>query len=252
MPPGAEGVTFLPYLQGERTPHRDASARGAVARAQPRAHARAPDAGGARRDLLRAARFALHPAGARPRAEPPAAHRRRREERIHPAAAGEMFGVAGDDGESRGRAGVRRGAARGRRRRRVPRSRGGGARDAYSRRRSERPDPQAHRDVRRQPYVRFRASYRARDRIPRRMADSAADAPHRANCALAPTAARLTGDRARDRRGRADDHAHRARRLAPRPAHGRDRQQLLELEHARCRPPRTRASSRSWRSARRW
>ena len=27
--PGAEGVTFLPYLQGERTPHRDALARGA-------------------------------------------------------------------------------------------------------------------------------------------------------------------------------------------------------------------------------
>jgi xylulokinase len=30
VPPGAEGVTFLPYLQGERTPHRDASVRGAV------------------------------------------------------------------------------------------------------------------------------------------------------------------------------------------------------------------------------
>ena len=30
IPPGAEGVTFLPYLQGERTPHRDASARGAI------------------------------------------------------------------------------------------------------------------------------------------------------------------------------------------------------------------------------
>ena len=29
IPPGAEGLTFLPYLQGERTPHRDASARGA-------------------------------------------------------------------------------------------------------------------------------------------------------------------------------------------------------------------------------
>ncbi|HVR71857.1 MAG TPA: xylulokinase [Vicinamibacteria bacterium] len=29
VPVGAEGVTFLPYLQGERTPHRDASARGA-------------------------------------------------------------------------------------------------------------------------------------------------------------------------------------------------------------------------------
>src|SRR5262249_2320529 len=28
VPPGAEGLTFLPYLQGERTPHRDASARG--------------------------------------------------------------------------------------------------------------------------------------------------------------------------------------------------------------------------------
>ena len=30
IPPGADGVTFLPYLQGERTPHRDASARGAI------------------------------------------------------------------------------------------------------------------------------------------------------------------------------------------------------------------------------
>jgi len=30
VPPGADGVTFLPYLQGERTPHRDAAARGAL------------------------------------------------------------------------------------------------------------------------------------------------------------------------------------------------------------------------------
>ena len=29
IPPGAGGVIFLPYLQGERTPHRDAAARGA-------------------------------------------------------------------------------------------------------------------------------------------------------------------------------------------------------------------------------
>ena len=29
IPLGSEGITFLPYLQGERTPHRDASARGA-------------------------------------------------------------------------------------------------------------------------------------------------------------------------------------------------------------------------------
>jgi xylulokinase len=41
VPPGCEGVTFLPYLQGERTPHRDASARGAfvgLSLAHTRAH----------------------------------------------------------------------------------------------------------------------------------------------------------------------------------------------------------------------
>ena len=41
VPPGAGGVTFLPYLQGERTPHRDASARGAftgLSLAHTRAH----------------------------------------------------------------------------------------------------------------------------------------------------------------------------------------------------------------------
>jgi xylulokinase len=39
--PGADGVVFLPYLQGERTPHRDASARGAflgLSLAHSRAH----------------------------------------------------------------------------------------------------------------------------------------------------------------------------------------------------------------------
>ena len=30
VPRGADGLTFLPYFQGERTPHRDAAARGAV------------------------------------------------------------------------------------------------------------------------------------------------------------------------------------------------------------------------------
>jgi xylulokinase len=41
VPRGADGVTFLPYLQGERTPHRDASARGAffgLSLAHSRAH----------------------------------------------------------------------------------------------------------------------------------------------------------------------------------------------------------------------
>jgi xylulokinase len=41
IPIGAQGLTFLPYLQGERTPHRDASARGAfvgLSLAHTRAH----------------------------------------------------------------------------------------------------------------------------------------------------------------------------------------------------------------------
>jgi len=41
VPRGADGVTFLPYLQGERTPHRDASARAAflgMSLAHTRAH----------------------------------------------------------------------------------------------------------------------------------------------------------------------------------------------------------------------
>ena len=41
IPPGAEGVTFLPYLQGERTPYRDASLRAAftgLSLAHTRAH----------------------------------------------------------------------------------------------------------------------------------------------------------------------------------------------------------------------
>jgi xylulokinase len=41
IPPGAGGITFLPYLQGERTPHRDARARGAfvgLSLAHTRAH----------------------------------------------------------------------------------------------------------------------------------------------------------------------------------------------------------------------
>jgi len=41
VPPGADGVTFLPYLQGERTPHRNASARAAflgLSLAHSRAH----------------------------------------------------------------------------------------------------------------------------------------------------------------------------------------------------------------------
>ena len=55
VPPGADGVTFLPYLQGERTPHRDASARGAflgLSLAHSRAHMT--------RAVLEGIAFALH------------------------------------------------------------------------------------------------------------------------------------------------------------------------------------------------
>ena len=36
VPPGAEGLLWLPYLQGERTPHRDANARGVLFGVTPR------------------------------------------------------------------------------------------------------------------------------------------------------------------------------------------------------------------------
>ena len=52
---GANGVTFLPYLQGERTPHRDAAARGAflgLSLAHTRAHMT--------RAVLEGVAFALH------------------------------------------------------------------------------------------------------------------------------------------------------------------------------------------------
>ena len=142
-------MTFLPYLQGERTPHRDASARGAflgLSLAHTRAHLTRAVLEGicfALRDSLSILQdLGLSPnhllltgGGAK--------------SAVHPAAAGRGVRRAGDDGEPRGRAGVRRGAARGGRRRCVPGSRGGGARDAHARRRSSVPDPQAHRDVRR-------------------------------------------------------------------------------------------------------
>ena len=39
-PPGADGLTFLPYLTGERTPHADSNARGVL-----RGHARGASTG---------------------------------------------------------------------------------------------------------------------------------------------------------------------------------------------------------------
>ena len=93
MPRGAEGVTFLPYLQGERTPHRDASARGAMlglSLAHTRAHVT--------RAVLEGVTFALRDsltilADARPGARGTAVDRRRREERVPAPSAGRDLGV---------------------------------------------------------------------------------------------------------------------------------------------------------------
>ncbi len=133
--PGAEGITFLPYLQGERTPHRDAAARGAFTGLSSRAHARAPHPRGAGGDHLRAARFAGDPAGAGARAERDAADGGRGEECARPAAASGDLRPPGRHGEPRGRTGLRGSAARGGGDRAVSRScqRGGG--DAHAERR---------------------------------------------------------------------------------------------------------------------
>jgi xylulokinase len=104
--PGAEGVTFLPYLQGERTPHRDASLRAAftgLSLAHSRAHMT--------RAVLEGVCFALRDSVTileRPGldAELPAADWRRREERVHSPVAGRHL-RGGDHRESRRGRGVR-------------------------------------------------------------------------------------------------------------------------------------------------
>ena len=67
-PPGAEGLTFLPYLSGERTPHFDPSARGAFAGLTLRHDRGALVRRRARGRGLRAPRLARALAGARRRA----------------------------------------------------------------------------------------------------------------------------------------------------------------------------------------
>ena len=65
---GAEGVLFLPYLQGERTPHADADATALVHRPLAPARPRRARTCGARGSRLRATRLARAPARARRRA----------------------------------------------------------------------------------------------------------------------------------------------------------------------------------------
>ena len=66
--PGAEGLLFLPYLAGERTPHADPDARGAFVGLSLRHDRGALVARGARGRRVRAARLARAPARARRRA----------------------------------------------------------------------------------------------------------------------------------------------------------------------------------------
>ena len=130
VPAGADGVTFLPYLQGERTPHRDASARGAflgLSLAHTRAHlTRAVVEGIASRSATRS-RSCTSSVCRRTSCSSPVAARRARSS----GASRLKCTAAGDNGESRGRSGVRRGAARRGRCGCLPRSPSGGCRDPY-------------------------------------------------------------------------------------------------------------------------
>jgi xylulokinase len=158
VPPGADGVTFLPYLQGERTPHRDASARAAflgLSLAHSRAHMT--------RAVLEGIAFALRDSlsilqswDSRPA---PPAHWRGREEPVHSTPAGRRVWGAGQHGEPGG--GPAYGAA-------LLAAVGAGAfpdvasaaRATLTRGGAEQPDSQAH-GAYQTAYDRFRASYRA-------------------------------------------------------------------------------------------
>ena len=117
--PGVEGLTFLPYLAGERTPHADPVGARLLHRPGPAPRPRRARARRARGRRLRAARLAgparraRRPPGARPRL------RRRRALRAvaedHRLGAGAPARAAGRGGGRR----VRRGAARRGRRRHV-------------------------------------------------------------------------------------------------------------------------------------
>ena len=158
VPAGALGLTFLPYLQGERTPHRDAEARGAFVGPVAGAQAPAPDARRAGGDLLRPPRQPGHHRIARRRRPRGAHHRRRRQRAVRAAAAGRRLRQArGPRRPARG-AGAGGGAAgRGRGRRLRQRRRG----------RQDHPPPPGRRAARRrarsydEPYARFKRLYPA-------------------------------------------------------------------------------------------
>ena len=99
-PPGAEGLFFLPYLAGERTPHADPHRPRRVRRPHAQARARPPGAGDHGRRHLLAARLPGDHRRARRRREADPRLGRRREERVLAADAGRR---ARQDGRLDGR-----------------------------------------------------------------------------------------------------------------------------------------------------
>ena len=91
-PAGAQGLFWLPYLMGERTPHLDATIRGGWVGLTARQHAGGPDSRGDRRRVVQPARLPGHHRGVGRGGERRARVRRRREERV-------LAGTAGGDFE---------------------------------------------------------------------------------------------------------------------------------------------------------
>ena len=113
--PGVEGLTFLPYLAGERTPHADPDARGAFAGLSLR-----HDRGALARAVLEGVAFGLRDSldllrelGVEARVARASGGGAR--ERPVPARGGQRAGAAGRAGGGRRGRGLRRRAARGRR-----------------------------------------------------------------------------------------------------------------------------------------
>ena len=154
--PGVEGLTFLPYLAGERTPHADPAARGSFTGLALR-----HDRGALVRAVLEgvgllAARLPRRAARGRRRAGDGHRQRRRRPQRaVATDRRDRARAAAGPHRRGRGR-GLRRGAARRRRRRPVARSRPRRWPPPCARPRSIEPEP-AWADA----YAALRARYRA-------------------------------------------------------------------------------------------
>ena len=149
VPPGSEGLVFLPYLTGERTPHLDPSASGAFVGLTAR-HTRAHMTRAVMEGVLFSLRDGLEimRGPRRPSHADPRDRRRRRVAALAPAA-GRRVRRADAPPRDRGGSGLRRGAARSRRGRHVRRRRRGGGRRPDAARRSPSPTRRARPRTRR-------------------------------------------------------------------------------------------------------